>query len=201
MADIVERLQVCAQFDPDQADAIEEIKRLRSQNAALLQAEAKIAATIGDRFLLDPPDGGSVDLIDGVERMHRSLKRLRTQNAQLIRALHFYADKHYPDVNSGPWGVNSVDFGFVARAALVRVEGDVMVDRYTRALVEAGEAAAADQKTAWINVYHDDTTRPHWSRESADYFAMDDRVALIEVEFQNGKPASVMLHELWISAK
>ena len=35
---------------------------------------------------------------------------------ELERALEYYAKNHYP--NNGPWGVDSNDFGDVARAAL-----------------------------------------------------------------------------------
>jgi hypothetical protein len=37
---------------------------------------------------------------------------------RLREALRYYAKNHYPNVNDGPWGVNSTDFGDVARAAL-----------------------------------------------------------------------------------
>ena len=37
---------------------------------------------------------------------------------RLREALRYYAKNHYPNVNDGPWGVNSTDFGNVARAAL-----------------------------------------------------------------------------------
>ena len=35
MVDIIERLMVCAKYDPDQADAIEEIQQLRGHNRSL----------------------------------------------------------------------------------------------------------------------------------------------------------------------
>ena len=37
--------------------------------------------------------------------------------AAMVEALHFYAD-FYENPNEGPWGVNSEDFGKVARTAL-----------------------------------------------------------------------------------
>lgn len=37
--------------------------------------------------------------------------------AAMVEALHFYAD-FYENPNEGPWGVNSDDFGKVARTAL-----------------------------------------------------------------------------------
>ena len=37
---------------------------------------------------------------------------------RLREALDYYAKNHYPNVNDGPWGANSTDFGDVARAAL-----------------------------------------------------------------------------------
>jgi len=42
---------------------------------------------------------------------------LRAENARLRAALHFYSDNHAIP-NDGPWGVDSNDFGGVARAAL-----------------------------------------------------------------------------------
>ena len=33
-------------------------------------------------------------------------------------ALEYYAKNHYPNVDDGPWGINSNDWGDVARAAL-----------------------------------------------------------------------------------
>ena len=46
------------------------------------------------------------------------IKALRAENERLREALRYYAKNHYPDINAGPWGVNSNDFGDVARAAL-----------------------------------------------------------------------------------
>lgn len=50
------------------------------------------------------------------------IKRLRAREARLREALNYYAKNHYPNVNDGPWGANSVDFGNVARAALAKQE-------------------------------------------------------------------------------
>ena len=41
---------------------------------------------------------------------------------RLREALRYYAKNHYPNVNDGPWGVNSNDWGDVARAALEEKE-------------------------------------------------------------------------------
>ena len=38
------------------------------------------------------------------------------------KVLHFYADFYEDDPNDGPWGVNSDDFGKVARAFLTKGE-------------------------------------------------------------------------------
>lgn len=46
------------------------------------------------------------------------IKALRAENERLREALRYYAKNHYPDVDAGPWGANSADFGDVARAAL-----------------------------------------------------------------------------------
>ena len=41
---------------------------------------------------------------------------------ELEQALEYYAKNHYPNVDDGPWGVNSNDFGDVARAALEKTD-------------------------------------------------------------------------------
>lgn len=47
------------------------------------------------------------------------LREDRDELNHLRKALHYYADFHeYP--SDGPWGINSQDFGNVARAALKR---------------------------------------------------------------------------------
>ena len=43
---------------------------------------------------------------------------LRAENERLREALRYYAANHYPNVDDGPWGPGSTDFGDVARAAL-----------------------------------------------------------------------------------
>jgi hypothetical protein len=48
---------------------------------------------------------------------YADLRALLLDYQERGRALHFYADEHeYP--SDGPWGVNSDDFGKVARATL-----------------------------------------------------------------------------------
>ena len=37
---------------------------------------------------------------------------------RLREALRFYAKNHYPNIDDGPWGPNSNDWGDVARTAL-----------------------------------------------------------------------------------
>jgi len=46
------------------------------------------------------------------------IERLLAREARMREALDYYAKNHYPNVNDGPWGANSTDFGDVARAAL-----------------------------------------------------------------------------------
>jgi hypothetical protein len=72
------------------------------------------------------------DYIVQLEEAHDEIKRLREHIAEqqldivtlgqavgrLREALDYYAKNHYPNVNDGPWGANSTDFGDVARAAL-----------------------------------------------------------------------------------
>ena len=45
------------------------------------------------------------------------MDRLTAENERLRAALHYYADFH-ENPNDGPWGMQSDDFGNVARAAL-----------------------------------------------------------------------------------
>ena len=47
----------------------------------------------------------------------QELVRLRVENERLREALKFYAKNHFP-ASEGPWGIDSDDFGEVARAAL-----------------------------------------------------------------------------------
>ena len=47
--DIVERLRICAKYDPDQAEAADEIERLRQQNAELVEELWGIALHSGSR--------------------------------------------------------------------------------------------------------------------------------------------------------
>ena len=47
--DIVERLRICAKYDPDQAEAADEIERLRQQNAELMEELWGIALHSGSR--------------------------------------------------------------------------------------------------------------------------------------------------------
>ena len=49
------------------------------------------------------------------------IKLVDWQNDEIERlreALRYYAKNHYPDIDAGPWGPNSNDWGDVARAAL-----------------------------------------------------------------------------------
>ena len=43
---------------------------------------------------------------------------LETEIERLREALRYYAANHYPNVDDGPWGPGSNDFGDVARIAL-----------------------------------------------------------------------------------
>lgn len=52
------------------------------------------------------------------------LKEAADEIERLREALRYYAENHYPNVNDGPWGVNSTDFGDVARAALTDKGGE-----------------------------------------------------------------------------
>ena len=43
---------------------------------------------------------------------------------RLREALRFYAKNHYPNIDDGPWGPNSNDWGDVARDAIRRKSDD-----------------------------------------------------------------------------
>lgn len=75
-------------------------------------------------------NSGDIDLydIDGMfetaQAMHELTVALRAaldaaeaERVRVVEALHFYAD-FYENPNDGPWGINSEDFGKVARTAL-----------------------------------------------------------------------------------
>jgi len=46
------------------------------------------------------------------------LREAAAEIERLREALRYYAANHYPNVDDGPWGQGSNDFGDVARAAL-----------------------------------------------------------------------------------
>ena len=53
-----------------------------------------------------------------VEARDLVIKTERAKNERLREALRYYAKNHYPNIDDGPWGPGSNDFGDVARAAL-----------------------------------------------------------------------------------
>jgi hypothetical protein len=57
-------------------------------------------------------------LRDHIEEQQLDIVTLGQEVGRLREALDYYAKNHYPNVNDGPWGANSTDFGDVARAAL-----------------------------------------------------------------------------------
>jgi len=52
-----------------------------------------------------------LQVVDNMDSAASEIERLRA-------ALRYYAANHYPNINDGPWGPGSTDFGDVARAAL-----------------------------------------------------------------------------------
>jgi hypothetical protein len=52
--------------------------------------------------------------MDDIDIIYEAVERIE----QLEAALEYYAKNHYPNVDDGPWGINSNDWGDVARAAL-----------------------------------------------------------------------------------
>jgi hypothetical protein len=57
-------------------------------------------------------------LADNNKALHDLVDFHAKENDRLREALRYYAKNHYPNVNDGPWGLNSNDWGDVARAAL-----------------------------------------------------------------------------------
>jgi len=53
-----------------------------------------------------------------IAKQQLDIVTLGQEVGRLREALDYYAKNHYPNVNDGPWGANSTDFGDVARAAL-----------------------------------------------------------------------------------
>jgi len=64
-----------------------------------------------EMMMSDDEDDLTVAYLWGKAEAADEIKRLR-------EALRYYAKNHYPNVDDGPWGPNSNDFGDVARAAL-----------------------------------------------------------------------------------
>ena len=83
MSDIIERLMVCAKYDPDQADAIEEIQQLRGHNKSLQYDFEQIH--------------------DEYKRLERALKIA----AGLISTMEGHSHKHPQDVYK--WLVKEAD--------------------------------------------------------------------------------------------
>ena len=53
-----------------------------------------------------------------IEEYMEALLEKDAEIKRLRKALRYYAANHYPNVDDGPWGPGSNDFGDVARAAL-----------------------------------------------------------------------------------
>jgi hypothetical protein len=87
------------------------------QARALLGDEAKKK---GEQDILARLDDKIADVIweDGNEDLATLLQDSFDEIERLRDALLYYAANHYPNVNDGPWGPGSNDFGTVARAAL-----------------------------------------------------------------------------------
>ena len=60
----------------------------------------------------------SMSVGEELSRLMVQADHLREENERLREALRYYAKNHYPDIDAGPWGPNSNDWGDVARAAL-----------------------------------------------------------------------------------
>jgi len=58
------------------------------------------------------------DLYEYDEDNQQTLSEAADEIERLREALRYYAKNHYPDIDAGPWGPNSNDWGDVARAAL-----------------------------------------------------------------------------------
>lgn len=70
-----------------------------------------ILARLDDKIADVIWEDGNEDLATLLQDSFDEIERLRD-------ALRYYAANHYPNINGGPWGPGSNDFGTVARAAL-----------------------------------------------------------------------------------
>lgn len=105
--DICERLED-ARYDGAFAmrrDAARLIRRLRYYTTRL--EEDLVAADLETESLRKHIAQQQLDIVT----LGQEVGRLR-------EALDYYAKNHYPNLDNGPWGANSNDFGDVARAAL-----------------------------------------------------------------------------------
>ena len=98
--DIVERLRICAKYDPDQAEAADEIERLRGALKTFADNVKEVYAGINQNWA------------ETVNPLKADNERLRQQNAELVEEL---------------WGIalhsGSREANEMARAAIAKATG------------------------------------------------------------------------------
>ena len=75
-------------------------------------------ADIVERLREQPTMSSFANIGDMVGRLNHEREEAANEIERLREALRYYAKNHYPDIDAGPWGPNSNDWGDVARAAL-----------------------------------------------------------------------------------
>lgn len=76
--DIAARLRDPARgWHPDQIEAAAEILRLRSELEAAKKDAAQVQALLPGSYYMDPPDGGSVTVLERLQRMAKDAGRYR----------------------------------------------------------------------------------------------------------------------------
>ena len=107
--DIVERLRICAKYDPDQAEAADEIERLRGALKTCADNVKEVYAGINQNWA------------ETVNPLKADNERLRQQNAELVEVLKEIANADMFDDECKPTGggylINK------ARAAIAKATG------------------------------------------------------------------------------
>ena len=94
--DIVERLRICAKYDPDQAEAADEIERLRGALKTFADNVRETNAGIDKNWA------------ETVNPLKAEIERLRQQNAKLLAAL--------KDMNGAGYAIVSIYRDAIAKA-------------------------------------------------------------------------------------
>lgn len=110
---------------PSEAPVPDTMEGLRRQNSAY----RALCASLEDRQAIHTAEGRKYhEAVSTLESERQANAILTEENARLskerdmaVEALKFYGHEHeWP--NEGPWGVDSTDFGHIARATLAQLE-------------------------------------------------------------------------------